>query len=161
VALLRLVLHLPSTPAPDAELVRTAVETLHRAALAEGGLVIRQGGGALAVFGVAGPSPDDAEFALRAARAAVVDVESLGGGLAVRAAVDAGPALVGNVSGAEGFEPAALGEAPERLERVLALARPGEILVGPGAAGCAGVSAPEKMSVGGAELLVARAEREE
>jgi hypothetical protein len=158
VALLRLAIHVRSTgPAPDAALVRAGVETLQRAVLAEGGLLLRQGGGVLAVFGAAGPSPDDADFAVRAARAAVADVGNLGGGLTARAAVDAGPALVGHVGGPDGLELAALGEAPERLEQVLALAAPGEILVGPGAASTSGLEPPAIASVGGVALTVARA----
>lgn len=160
VALLRLAIHVPSTSsAPDAELVRAASETLHRAVLAEGGTPIRHGAGALAVFGVSGPSPDDADFALRAARAAVADVENLGGGLTARAAVDAGEALVGNVRGGDGFELTALGELVERAERVLTLAAPGEILVGPGVTDLAMVEPRVQRTVGAAELWVGRAER--
>jgi class 3 adenylate cyclase len=52
--------------------------------------------------------------------------------MAVRLAVDAGPALAGLVAGQEGAELVALGEAPERVERLIAVAAPGEILVGAG-----------------------------
>jgi class 3 adenylate cyclase len=160
VALLRLAIHVSSlSPAPEAHQVRSAVEILQRAALAEGGVVLRQAGGALAVFGVAGPSPDDADSALRAARTALDQVEALGGGLAARAALDAGPVLLGNPYGAGGVELAALGEVADRSERLLAVAGPGEILVGPGAAGAVGASAPVAMTIGGAELSVARAAR--
>ena len=158
VALLRLALHLPATsPAPDGDLVRAGLDALTRAALNEGGLVVRLGGsGALVVFGLAGPSPDDADFALRAARAARDDVAGVGGGLGIRASVDAGEVLLGNVSGPEGFELAVLGEVAERTERVLAMALPGEILVGPGAAGASGLE-PARARGGKKGLAVARA----
>jgi hypothetical protein len=158
IALLRLALQLSAgAPAPTAEGVRAAIEALVRATLHEGGLSVRVGGaGTLAAFGLSGPSPDDVDFALRAARGARASVRSLKLGLDVRAAVDAGPILVGNVSGPEGFELAALGEATERIERVLALAGPGEILAGPGATEGSGLGAPALIRLGADELAVAR-----
>lgn len=159
VVLLRLALHLPAgAAAPDAALVRGAIETLQRAAIAEGGLAVASGLGVLALFGVAGPSPDDADFAVRAARAALADVANLDGELSARAAVDAGAALVGSLGGADGLALAALGEPAERVERVLALAGPGEILVGPGAAAAAGTPPPVAVKLGELELPVARVE---
>jgi pSer/pThr/pTyr-binding forkhead associated (FHA) protein len=159
VALLRLALHLPpATPVPGGDLIRAGLNALYRAALNEGGLVVRLGGsGALAVFGLAGPSPDDAEFALRAARAAREDVSGIGAGLEVRAAVDAGEVLVGNVSGPDGFELAALGEVAERAEKVLAMAGAGEILVGPGAAGASGLEPVARPRTGRKGIEVSRA----
>jgi class 3 adenylate cyclase len=157
VALLRMALHVSkAVAAPDAERVRGAVETLQRAALAEGGLVLRHCCGLLAVFGAVGPSPDDADFALRAARAARADVESLGG-FTARAALDRGSVLIGNVGGPDSFELAALGEVAERIERVLALAAPGEILAGPGATGMLGLDPASWVRVGSEEIRVARA----
>ena len=70
--------------------------------------------------------------------------------------MDRGPVRVGNVSGPEGFELAALGEVAERLERVLALAGPGTILVGPGAVDAAGLEPSGTVQAGGEELAVAR-----
>jgi hypothetical protein len=160
VALLRLSLHVPpELPAPDADRVRAAVETLLRAALAEGGLALRHCCGVLAVFGAAGQSPDDADFALRAARAALTAVEHLDGAFTARAAIDLGTVLLGNLGGADRTELAALGEVAERTERILALAAPGEILTGPGASGLAGLEPAAWMQVGGQEIRVARAGR--
>lgn len=158
VALLRVVLHLPAQAQnPDAEAIRIALDGMARATRAQRGILIRQGGtGVLAVFGLAQPSPDDAEAALRAARATRAVVRGLDAGLDVRIAVDRGPVLVGNVSGPEGFELAALGEVAERLERVLALAGPGTILVGPGAVDAAGLEPSGTVQAGGEELAVAR-----
>jgi hypothetical protein len=50
----------------------------------------------------------------------------------VRLAVDAGQAMAGLVAGPDGAEFVALGEAPDRLERLVGAAAAGEILVGPG-----------------------------
>jgi hypothetical protein len=160
VALLRLALHLaPEAGAPEADRIQAALDGLCRAVLDQGGVAVRLGGaGALGVFGLAGPSPDDAEFALRAARAARTDLAAQGGGLQLRAALDAGEVLLGNVGSREGFELAVLGPVAERLEQVLALAAPGELLLGPGGAGAAGLEAEEAVRLGGAELRVARAE---
>ena len=160
VALLRLSLHLrPELAAPEPDQVHAALEALERAARAEGGLAIRHCAGVLAVFGAAAPSPEDAALALRAARAALAAVERLGDGFTARAAIDEGAVLVGNAGGAEGFELAALGEVAERTERILWLAAPGEILVGPGAAALAGLEPATWMQVGAMELRVARAGR--
>jgi hypothetical protein len=157
VALLRLALHLgPEGAAPPAEGLRAALDALIRAALHEGGLCARAGAsGALAVFGLSGPSPDDVDFALRAARSARASVRALSLGLDVRAAVDSGLTLVGNVSGPDGFELSALGDAAERVERILALAAGGEILAGPGAVHGFGLGEPFMVRMGGSELAVA------
>jgi class 3 adenylate cyclase len=160
IALLRLTLHLPpELPSPDAEQVRAAVEALLHAAKAEGGLTVRHCCGVVAVFGVAGPSPDDAGLALRAARAALTAVENLGGGFTGRAAIDLGSALVGNIGGVDAYELAVLGEMVERLERILAVVAPGEILAGPGASGLAGAEPAGWMQVGAEEIRVARVGR--
>ena len=161
VALLRLALQLgPGAAAPSSEGLRAALDALVRATLHEGGLCVRVGGaGALAVFGLSGPSPDDVDFALRAARSARASVRALALGLDVRAAVDAGLTLVGNVSGPEGFELSALGEAADRVERVLALAGGGEILAGPGAASGAGLGEAATIQLGATALSVAKLAR--
>ncbi|HYD39654.1 MAG TPA: FHA domain-containing protein [Anaeromyxobacter sp.] len=160
VTLLRLALHLrPELAAPEPDRVHAALERLERAARDEGGLAVRHGAGVLAVFGPAGSTPRDGELALRAARAALAAVERLGDGFTARAAIDEGAVLVGNAGGAEGFELAALGEVAERTERILWLAAPGEILVGPGAAALAGLEPATWMQVGAMELRVARAGR--
>jgi pSer/pThr/pTyr-binding forkhead associated (FHA) protein len=144
VALLRVALHVaPGGPAPASAEVRAALDGTARAALNEGGLAVRlAGSGVLALFGLTGPSSDDAARAVRAARTARATIRSLGAALDLRAAVEQGPVFAGNVGGPEGFELTALGEAADRVERVLALARPGEILAGPGAAGAAGSPGP-------------------
>ena len=59
------------------------------------------------------------------------------GGIDLRAAVDAGPVLAGNAAGGPGAELAALGAAADRCERLAALARAGDIVIGPGAAAAA------------------------
>jgi class 3 adenylate cyclase len=157
VALLRVALHAArASPAPGSAAVRAALDGVARSALNEGGLAVRFAGtGVLAVFGLGGPSADDATRAIRAARAARATVRSLGTALDVRAAVDRGLVLVGNVGGPEGFELAALGEAAERVERVLALAAPGEVLAGPGAIGSEGLGPAVTSRVGELELEVA------
>jgi hypothetical protein len=159
-ALLRLALHLPpELAAPEPDHVHAALLALERAARDEGGLAVRHGAGVLAVFGADGSSPGDAGRALRAARAALAAVERLGDGFTARAAIDEGAVVFGNAGGADGFDLAALGEVAERLERILWLAAPGEILAGPGAAGLAGLEPPTWMQVGAVELRVARAGR--
>ena len=158
VALLRMAVHLPpAAPAPDPETLGAAVETLRRSALNEGGLVAQLGAsGILAVFGATGPTADDAAQALRAAKAACEELDAQPGGLAVRAAVEAGPVCLGNVSGTDGFELAVLGEVAERVDRVLALAGPGEILVGPGALRAVRIPHAARRHVRGEEVGVAR-----
>ncbi len=157
VVLLRMTLHLPaSAPPPAAEAIRSAVESLQRAALNHGGLAIRMGAcGVLAAFGASGPTPDDAGFALLAAREARDLIGSLGAGMALRAAVDGGPVVLGNVS-AESFELTVLGETAERTERILTIAKPGEIVVGPGVNGAAGLRPVRRVRLGGEEIGVAR-----
>jgi hypothetical protein len=158
VVLLRMALHLatPSSP-PDGEAIRGAVEALRGAALNQGGLVMRMGAcGVLAVFGAAGPTPDDAEFALLAAREARDAVGRVDAGIALRAAVDGGPVVLGNVS-AEGFDLTVLGDVAERTERILTTAKPGEILVGPGAKGAPDLGPARRVRLGGEDVPVARA----
>jgi pSer/pThr/pTyr-binding forkhead associated (FHA) protein len=153
-AVLRLALH-AGQGAPPAAAVRAALDAATRVALNEGGLVARTAGsGVLALFGFTGASPDDAVRALRAARAARAAVREGGDGLDLRAAVDRGPVLAGNIGGPDAFELAALGETAERAERLLALARPGEILAGPGAAGAEGLGPGELRRLGSDEVEV-------
>jgi class 3 adenylate cyclase len=109
--------------------------------------------GVLAVFGLAGASPDDAARALRAAREArrIIQAER---GLDVRAGIETGPVLAGNAAGTAGFDLAALGPAAERAERLVALASRGEILAGPGASRAAGLVRLGLVRMGRAELEV-------
>ncbi len=157
VVLVRMTLHLPASASPPAaEAIRSAVESLQRAALNRGGLAIRIGAcGVLAVFGASTPTPEDAEFALAAAREARDSIAELGAGMALRAAVDGGPVVLGNVSG-ESFELTVLGDVADRTERILTLARPGEIVAGPGVRRLAGLGPARRTRVGGEEIAVAR-----
>ncbi len=141
------------------ERLRAAIDEASRAALEAGGVVARLAGvGVLALFGLTGPDPEDPAHAIGAARAARRGVRSKGG-LDLRAAVDVGPVLAGN-SAANGFELAALGPTAERVERLLAFARRGEILAGPGAARVAGLVRIGLRPIGGAEVEVFREERD-
>ncbi len=157
VVLVRMTLHLPaSASAPSPEAIRSAVESLQRALLNRGGLAIRIGAcGVLAVFGASGAMPNDAELALAAAREARDAIGELGAGMALRAAVDGGPVVLGNVSG-ESFELTVLGEVADRTERILTIARPGEIVAGPGVKGAPGLRPTRRVRVGGEEIGVAR-----
>lgn len=158
VALLRLALHLPpGEGAPEGNCLKGALDCLSRAILDQGGVAVRlAGAGVLGVFGLADPSPADSEFALRAARAARADLPGMDGGLALRAALEVGPVLLGNVGSHDTFELAALGEVAERLEQVLVLAGPGEDPLGPGALPTLGTPAITAR-LRGPELEVARA----
>lgn len=120
-------------PTPDsAQVLRDALDAAAGAASDAGAAVARLAGvGVLAVFGVDGAAPDDPRRALAAARAARAAVRDAGG-LDLRAGIERGPVVVGRAS-AHG-DLAVLGRAAERAERLAALARPGEILVGAGAA---------------------------
>ena len=144
--------------APDR--LRAALDAAARAGLDSGGVVTRLGGiGVLAMFGLTGQWRDDAARAVAAARAARRGVRSAGG-LDLRAAIDAGQVLAGNAAGASGFELAALGPAAERAEKLLAHARRGEILGGPGIAGVDGVVRVGFVRVGDVDLEVFRAAEE-
>ncbi|HET8542426.1 MAG TPA: FHA domain-containing protein [Anaeromyxobacter sp.] len=140
--------------APDR--LRAALDAAARAALEAGGVVTRLAGvGVLALFGLSGASPDDAVQAIAAARAARRGVRAAGG-LDLRAAVESGPVLAGNASGA-GFELAALGPTAERTERLLARATRGEILAGPGVGPVSGVVRVGLVRLGEADVEVFRA----
>jgi adenylate cyclase len=138
-AVLRAAVACPDGLAADlagaARTLRSVLDAMAHAALAEEGAVVRLPGGAVfALFGLHAAQPDGAARALRAARAMRAAVRALGHpGCDVRAGVEAGPTLAGNVAGAKGFELVATGGAAVRAERLLALARPGEILAGAGA----------------------------
>lgn len=121
---------LPAADAADA--LARALEAAADAALGEGAAVSAAGAGILAVFGVPERLADGPARAVRAARAMRDRVRALGRGLDLRAAVDAGSALCGNVAGPRGFALAAAGDAADRAERLLALAAPGEVLAGEG-----------------------------
>lgn len=141
-----------------AERLRAALHAAEQSAANEGAAVARLAGvGVLAVFGLGGPSPEDATRAIAAARAARRAVRAQGG-LDLRAAVESGPVLV-DEGGAAGLpELIALGAAAETAERLLALAVRGEILVGPGASGVEGLVRVGVRSAGALEVEVFRAE---
>lgn len=160
---LRLSLHAVGVAgSPEAaQRIRAALEACARAAMEEGGAVSRLGGvGVLALYGLTGASSEDAVRALRAARTARALVRAIGG-LEVRAGVDVGPVLAGNTSNGTGQELAALGAAADRAERLVALAAPGEILAGAGAAATApqGLGKVGMKEVGGSPIEVWRDER--
>ena len=140
--------------APDR--LRAALDAAARAALEGGGIVTRLGGvGVLALFGLTGPSAEDAARAVAAARAARRGVRAAGG-LDLRAAVETGPVLAGN-AGTAGLELAALGPAAERAERLLAHARRGEIVGGPATAAVDGLVSSGLVRLGDTEVEVFRA----
>ncbi|WP_242356258.1 MULTISPECIES: FHA domain-containing protein [Anaeromyxobacter] len=156
VVVLRMSLHaVRIASSPDvAGRVRAAVDAAARAALNEGAMVGRLASvGVLALFGVTSPRADDAARAVQAARTARGAVRRLGG-IDLRAAVDAGPLLAGNAMGPTGADIAALGAAADRCERLAALALPGEILLGPGAAGAAGEGVTQRELDGAAVEVV-------
>jgi hypothetical protein len=133
-ALVRLSLGiLPGAASPRAETLHAALDLTARVARRHGGRATRLGSAAaVAIFGFGGPAPDDAARALQTARAVRGELLALTPGLSLRLAVDAGPALAGMVSGQDGSELIAVGDAPDRVEQLALLAAPGEILVGPG-----------------------------
>jgi pSer/pThr/pTyr-binding forkhead associated (FHA) protein len=160
---LRLSLHAVGVAgAPDAATrIRAALDACARAAVAEGGFVSRLGGiGLLVLYGLTGPSAEDAACALRSARSARGHVRAIGG-LELRAGVDLGPVLAGNTGSASGSELCALGAPADRAERLVALAAPGEILAGAGAAAAAptGLAKVGMREVGGSPIEVWRDER--
>lgn len=139
-----------------AERVLRAIEGAAAAALGEGAQVSRLAGvGILAVFGLAGPSGDDVERALDAARAARKAVREAGG-LDLRAAVETGPVVAGEAGAVGGIDLVALGPAAERAERLLAVAARGEILAGPGAGLGAGIPRIGARRAGETEIEVFR-----
>ena len=144
-------------PVPDApERLRVALDAAAHAALQAGGVVGRLAGvGVLAVFGLAGARPDDAQRALRAARTARKVIRA-NRGLDVRAALESGPVLAGNSAGATGFELTALGPAAEKAERLVAFAARGEILAGPGVGRAGGLTRVGLVRIGEAEIEVFR-----
>lgn len=140
--------------ADTARRLRDAVDAAAGAALQEGAAVARLAGvGVLALFGLDDAGADDVPRALAAARAARSAVHDAGG-LELRAGIESGPVLAGKAAGASGAELAALGPAAERAERLVALARPGEILAGPGAAASGGLAAGRLRRIGDLELEV-------
>ena len=124
-------LHLEPTHS-SARLLRDALDAAASAAADAGAAVGRLAGvGILAVFGLDGPADRQVPIALEAARAARAAIREAGG-LALRAGIERGPVLAGRPAGRA--ELTVLGQAAERAERLVALARPGEVLVGAGAA---------------------------
>jgi hypothetical protein len=109
----------------------------------------------MAVFGHGGPPPDDAARALRAAGAIRRELMAAHPSLGVRLAVDFGPVSSGIINSSEGAELVAGGETTDRLEQVLAKAKTGEILAGPGVP--AGTDDRlEPISRGASDLLLRR-----
>jgi class 3 adenylate cyclase len=132
--LLRLAVDVTSAePAPAAgRLLRDALGAAATAAAGAGAAVSPIAGvGLLAVFGLDGPVPDDVLRALAVARATRAAVREAGG-LDLRAGIETGPVMAGRAD--ERSPLTVLGQAAERTERLVAVARPGEILVGTGAA---------------------------
>ncbi len=139
----------------SARLLREALDASAGAALEAGALVGRLAGiGVLAVFGLEDPAEDDVERALAAARAARSAVREAGG-LELRAGIERGPVLAGP-AGTSGAELVALGPAAEKAERLVALARPGEILAGAAAADGLGLHPVGVVRLGELELEVFR-----
>jgi class 3 adenylate cyclase len=144
-------------PTPgSAKVLRDALDAAASAASSAGAAVARLAGvGVLAVFGLDGPAPDDALHALAAARAAREAVRQAGG-LDLRAGIESGPVVAARAAGRS--ELAVLGQAAERAERLAALARPGEILVGAGAARGRRLRRVGEVRLGETELEVFRDE---
>lgn len=145
-------------PAPDsARTLREALDAAAGAAASDGAAVARLAGvGVLAVFGLEGAGPDDALHALSAARAARGAVRAAGG-LDLRAGIESGPVVARRAVAGRG-DLAVLGQAAERAERLSALARPGEILVGAGAAKGRRLRRVGEVRLGETELEVFRDE---
>jgi len=130
-AVLRLALAVNGAPdvAPPLEAIRAAAA----AVLREGGRGAPvPGGGLVALFGQHGSAPDDCARALRAAAAIRRHVVALHPGLSVRLSVDHGPVVPTMLQEPDGAELTPAGPTAMRLERVLAEAKTGEILAGPG-----------------------------
>lgn len=144
-------------PTPDApRLLRDALDAAAGAAAGAGATVARLAGvGVLAVFGLDGAGNADAPRALAAARAARAAVREARG-LDLRAGIETGPVVVGRAAGRS--ELTVLGLAAERAERLVALARGGEILVGPGAARGRGLPRVGEVRVADVALEVFRDE---
>jgi class 3 adenylate cyclase len=140
-------------------LVVAVVERVAGLALERGAAVGRLAGvGVLAVFGLGGPTPDDATDALATAREARRALHE-SGGLALRAGIESGPVLaVASRGRAPEGTLTVLGPAAERAEKLAALARPGEILAGPGASGAEGLRSVGIVWLGDLELEVFRDE---
>jgi class 3 adenylate cyclase len=140
--------------ADAADRVRAGLDAAAAAGVEAGGVVAHLAGiGLLVIFGLEGPpEPDDPERAVSVARSARQAL--LAKGVSMRAAVDTGHVLAGRPGGVGRFDLVALGPAAERVERLLALARPGEILAGAGAAPARGLTRLGLVTVGGTELEV-------
>ena len=143
--------------AGSALLLREALDAAAGAALEAGASVARLAGiGVLAVFGLDG-AEDDVPRALAAARAARSAVREAAAGLELRAGIERGHVVAGR-AGASGAELTALGPAAERAERLVALARPGEILAGAAAAEGLALRPVGAVRVGDLDLEVFRDE---
>jgi predicted component of type VI protein secretion system len=148
-------LHLEPTAA-SARLLRDALDAAASAAADAGAAVGRLAGvGILAAFGLDDPAQADAAAALEAARAARAAVREAGG-VALRAGIARGPVLAGRPAGRA--ELTVLGQAADRAERLVALARPGELLVGADAAAGMSLARVGEVRVGDLVLDVFRDE---
>jgi class 3 adenylate cyclase len=145
-------------PGPQsARLVRAALDAAIDAAIERGAAAVRLAGvGVLAVFGLEDSvlaTPDPTERALEAARAARQAVRDAGA-LELRAGLETGPVLAGRPPGNARGDLAVLGPAAERAERLVAVARPGEIVAGPGASSAPGLRGQGLVRLGDVELEV-------
>jgi adenylate cyclase len=148
-------------PGPVAERVRDALDALAAAVHAEGGAVTRvAAAGVVAIFGLPAPSRDAPLCAVRAARAMREALRAIGPALGLRAGIEHGRVLAGNVAGAGEFELAILAGVADHAAELATSARPGEILVGEGArgAGVADAVAAGERHVGGVAVPVFRVE---
>lgn len=121
------------------EVFGLAIEAVRR----EGGILNKFiGDGMMALFGAPVPLADQAGAAARAARAALREVEALGGrrqargqeGLRLGVGIDTGEVVAGCLGTRERTEYSVIGHAVNLAARLEESARPGEILVGSGTA---------------------------
>ena len=118
---------------PEGPVAPEAIRAAAAAVLREGGRSAPLlGVGLMALFGQHGSAPDDCARALRAAGAIRRQIMAVHPGLSVRLAVDHGPVVPSLLGEPEGAELTPAGPTAVRLDRVLAEAKSGEILVGPG-----------------------------
>jgi class 3 adenylate cyclase len=133
--------------------LRAGLEAVNAAVAAEGGVACAvAGAGVVAMFGAAEAGDPPPERALRAVRA--MRDAAAAHALELRAGIDHGRVLL--VDAAAGREPCVAGDAADRAERLLAAAKPGEILAGPGAAPAAGLERSWPREVFGERIEVYR-----
>ena len=125
----------------DPEDLREVIDAYHRCVAAAieraGGFVAKyMGDGVLAYFGYPRADEHDAEQAVRAGLALVEAVDALdtaaGAPLAARVGIATGLVVVGDLIGqGAAQEQAVVGETPNLAARLLALAEPGTVVIGP------------------------------